>query len=103
MPHYQYLMIGAGMTADAAVHGIREVDPQGSIGLIGTDPHPPYTRPYLSKGLWKDTSLDSVWRGTENQTVQLHLGRTVQMLDLRNKSATDDQGTVYTFDKLLLA
>jgi 3-phenylpropionate/trans-cinnamate dioxygenase ferredoxin reductase component len=103
MPHYKYLMIGAGMTADAAVHGIREVDSQGSIGLIGTDPHPPYTRPYLSKGLWKDKPLESVWRGTESQGVQLHLGRTVQTLDLRNKSVADDQGTVYTYDKLLLA
>ena len=66
MIQYQYLMIGAGMTADAAVHGIREVDALGSIGMIGTDPHPPYTRPYLSKALWKDKPLESVWRGIES-------------------------------------
>lgn len=103
MPNYKYLMIGAGMTADSAVHGIREVDAQGSVGLIGSDPHPPYTRPYLSKGLWKDKPLESVWRGTESQAATLHLGRTVKTLNLHNKSAVDDQGTVYTFDKLLLA
>ena len=61
MPHYPYLIIGGGMTAAAAVHGIREVDPTGAIGLIGLDPHPPYQRPLLSKGLWKGKPLERVW------------------------------------------
>src|SRR5438552_4170024 len=34
MPHYRYLIVGAGMTGDAAVRGIREVDCSGPIGLI---------------------------------------------------------------------
>jgi len=53
MPDYDYLIIGGGMTADAAAHGIHEADPAGSIGIIGADPHPPYDRPPLSKALWK--------------------------------------------------
>ncbi|MGH8601483.1 MAG: hypothetical protein ACREXR_01485, partial [Gammaproteobacteria bacterium] len=53
MPNYTYLIVGGGMTTDAAVHGIREVDPNGSIGLVSTETHPPYNRPPLSKGLWK--------------------------------------------------
>jgi len=35
MKNYKYLIIGAGMTAAAAAHGIREIDQQGSIGMIG--------------------------------------------------------------------
>jgi NADPH-dependent 2,4-dienoyl-CoA reductase/sulfur reductase-like enzyme len=35
--------------------------------------------------------------------VTLHLGRQARTLDPANKRVTDDQGTVYTFDKLLLA
>ena len=31
MLNYKYLIVGGGMTADAAVHGIREVDRNGSI------------------------------------------------------------------------
>ena len=50
MSHYPYLIIGGGMTAAAAVQGIREVDPTGAIGVIGLEPHPPYQRPLLSKG-----------------------------------------------------
>ena len=65
MPDYKYLIVGGGMTADAAVAGIRELDPDGSIGVIGAETDGPYTRPLLSKGLWKDTPLEKVWRGTE--------------------------------------
>ena len=103
MPHYPYLIVGGGMTADAAIGGIREVDPSGSIGLVGADPHPPYDRPPLSKGLWKGKPLESIWRKTDRGGVTLHLDRQVRMLDPPNRRVTDDQGTDYTFDKLLLA
>src|SRR2546426_6624241 len=53
MLQYTYLIVGGGMTADAAVQGIREVDANGTIGLVGAEPHPPYNRPPLSKALWK--------------------------------------------------
>lgn len=101
--HYTYLLIGGGMTADAAVHGIRQLDPDGSIGIISAESHPPYDRPPLSKKLWQGKPLDSIWRGTENQNVELHLKRKAQGIDLRSRQITDDQGTIYTFDKLLLA
>jgi NADPH-dependent 2,4-dienoyl-CoA reductase/sulfur reductase-like enzyme len=103
MPSYKYLIVGGGMTADAAVRGIRQVDQNGAIGLISAEPHRPYNRPPLSKGLWQGTKLESIWRKTDSQGVELHLGRKAQTLDSQNKSVIDDQGTVYTFDKLLLA
>jgi len=53
MKSIRYLIIGGGMTADAAARAIRESDPSGSIGIMSDDPHPPYNRPPLSKGLWK--------------------------------------------------
>jgi NADPH-dependent 2,4-dienoyl-CoA reductase/sulfur reductase-like enzyme len=97
------LIVGGGMTAAAAVGGIREVDPRGSVGLIGAESHPPYDRPPLSKGLWKGKPLESIWREAGGQGVTLHLGRQARTLDPPNKRVTDDQGTVYTFDKLLIA
>lgn len=103
MPHYTYLIVGGGMTADAAIGGIREVDPNESVGLIGSDPHPPYNRPPLSKALWKGKPLDSIWRSTDRRGADLHLGRTVRALDPAGRSVTDDRGTVYTWDRLLLA
>ena len=103
MAHYPYLIIGGGMTADAAVRGIRELDPDRAIGLIGAEADPPYARPPLSKGLWKGEPIASVWRKTSEAGVDLHLGRRAVGLDLRVKKVVDDGGTEYTFDTLLLA
>src|SRR5215210_7584207 len=100
---YTYLIVGGGMAADAAVHGIREVDSNGTIGLISAEPDPPYKRPPLSKKLWRGKALDSIWLGTDQLGVDLHLGRTGRLLDLQHKRVVDDRGTEYDFDKLLLA
>ncbi len=103
MTHYKYLIIGAGMTADAAVQGIRELDPKGSIALIGEDHDPPYDRPPLSKALWKGKPLDSIWRKTEERTAELILGRTVRLIEPQKKQVQDDRRVSYTYEKLLLA
>jgi 3-phenylpropionate/trans-cinnamate dioxygenase ferredoxin reductase component len=100
---YTYLIVGGGMAADAAARGIREVDPHGAIGLIGAEPDPPYKRPPLSKKLWHGKPLGSIWLETESLGVDLHLGHAARVLDLRQKIVVDDRGTVFGFDKLLLA
>jgi len=103
MLEFDYLILGGGMTAAAAVKGIRELDREGSIAIVGTEPHAPYARPPLSKGLWKDAQPDSVWLGVEDSGAKLHLGRRASELDIRNQRVTDDQGTIYSYGKLLLA
>jgi NADPH-dependent 2,4-dienoyl-CoA reductase/sulfur reductase-like enzyme len=103
MAHFKYLIVGGGMTADAATKGIREVDADGSIGLIGAEMDPPYSRPPLSKRLWKGKPLETVWNKTQERGVEMHLGRRVKRLDPQNKRVSDDKGEAYTFDKLLLA
>lgn len=103
MSDYTYLIIGGGMTAHAAARGIREIDPTGSIGLIGAEPVPPYKRPPLSKGLWKGKPLERVWSKTGELGVDLHLGRTASRLDPRARTVVDDRGVAYGYSKLLLA
>ncbi|PYO40015.1 MAG: pyridine nucleotide-disulfide oxidoreductase, partial [Gemmatimonadetes bacterium] len=103
MPDYTYLIVGGGMTADAAAQALHAADPKGSIGVIGAEPHPPYDRPPLSKALWKGEPEDKIWRKTAATGATLHLGRRVSAIDPRGRKATDDQGTVYRFQKLLLA
>jgi 3-phenylpropionate/trans-cinnamate dioxygenase ferredoxin reductase subunit len=100
---YKYLIIGAGMTGDSAVRGIRELDENGKIGLIGKDPNPPYNRPPLSKGLWKGKLLNSIFRQTGQFSVDMHLGSTAQSIDPDERIVRDDQGKEYHYDKLLLA
>lgn len=89
MAQYRYLILGGGMTADAAVRGIRELDADGSIGLIGAEEDPPYARPPLTKALWKGDPLDSVWKKTEEAGVDLHLGRRATGIDLKTKTVTE--------------
>ncbi len=103
MSHYKYLIVGGGMTASAAIQGIRELDQQHPIGLLSSELDPPYNRPPLSKGLWKGDKLDTVWSTFDDQGVELHLGRTAQRLDLLAKEVLDNTGARTTFDKLLLA
>lgn len=104
MAGYRYLIIGGGMTADAAARAIREADPHGSIGIISADSHPPYNRPPLSKGLWKgDDPAKTVWRGTDTIGVDLRLGRRATAINPKQKSVTDDRGNVSSYEKLLLA
>ena len=103
MAHYKYLVIGGGMTGDAAVRGIREVDANGSIAIISAEVDPPYKRPPLSKGLWKGEKLERIWYKTDGLRVDLYLGRTVQAVEPENKRVVDDQGSQHTYDRLLLA
>ncbi len=103
MAHFNYLIVGGGMAADAAVRGIRKNDPHGSIGVFSADSDPPYTRPLLSKGLWKGRPFDKVWRGTDKIEIDLRLRSAIRSLDLANFTAVDQQEGSHTFEKLLLA
>src|SRR5436853_1275041 len=103
MRDYTYVIVGGGMTADAAVEGIRLADPAGPLAVIGAEPHPPYNRPPLSKGLWKGDPEGGIWRQAATTGAELHLGRRVVGIDLQGRSVTDDRGVQYGFKKLLLA
>lgn len=98
-----YLIVGGGMAADAAVRGIRSLDRDTPITLIGDEPHAPYRRPPLSKGLWSGETEDGVWLRTSKQGVDLILGRRVVGIDLAGHSVTDERGVRHRYQKLLLA
>ena len=98
----RYLIVGGGMTGDMAAKGIRDRDPDGRITLVGAEPHPPYKRPPLSKGLWKGAEESTVWRQPA-AGVELRTGRRVVAVDLDARRATDDRGEEYAWEKLLLA
>ncbi|HSX21428.1 MAG TPA: FAD-dependent oxidoreductase [Gaiellaceae bacterium] len=99
----RYLIVGGGMTADAAAKGIREHDSDGSIVLVGAEPDPPYKRPPLTKGLWTGDDEAKIWKGTEERGVDLRLGRSIVSLDLDTRRAKDDAGEEYEYEKVLLA
>jgi NADPH-dependent 2,4-dienoyl-CoA reductase/sulfur reductase-like enzyme len=103
MAHFKYLIVGGGMTADAAVKGIRQTDADGSIGILSDEAHLPYNRPPLSKALWKGEPLDSIWRNTPGRNLTFFRSTRASSLDTQAKTVKDTKGDTYTYDKLLLA
>jgi NADPH-dependent 2,4-dienoyl-CoA reductase/sulfur reductase-like enzyme len=100
----RYLVVGGGLTGDAACRGILDVDPDPeAVMLVSEEFHPPYARPPLSKALWKGTAESTIWRLTANLGIHERLGRRIVRLDLDAHTATDDRGETYVYEKVLLA
>jgi 3-phenylpropionate/trans-cinnamate dioxygenase ferredoxin reductase component len=100
----RYLVVGGGMTGDAACRGILDVDPDpDAVLLLSAESHPPYARPPLTKSLWKGKAESTIWRQTAELGIRERLGRRVVELDLVARTAVDDRGDTYAYEKLLLA
>ncbi len=104
----KYLLIGGGTATARAVEGIREVDADGAITVVTAEPHLPYDRPPLSKGilLGQDEPAsalphDAAWY--REQHVELRLGDPVASIDPDAHSATLVSGEQLDWDRLLLA
>ncbi len=103
MKRYDYVIIGGGMAGDSAIAGIRELDERGSILLISAEPNPPYNRPPLSKGLWKGKPLETIWRKSEFENIEILLDQKIVTVDPEQKSIVSIKGNQYYYEKLLLA
>ena len=103
---YDYVIVGAGMAGDAAAHGIREVDPDGTVLVVGREPTAPVTRPALTKKLWTDPefTFDQVWLPTaEEARVELLLGESVVAVDTAARTVTTDADVTVGYGALLVA
>ncbi|GHH66461.1 NAD(P)/FAD-dependent oxidoreductase [Promicromonospora soli] len=101
------VVIGAGLTGANAVEELRNQGYAGDITLIGAEPHLPYERPPLSKGLLLGTAEpgsvfahDHDWYA--DHQVDLRLGSPVTELDL-GRRRVGVTGTQIAYDRLLLA
>lgn len=103
MQHSKYLIVGGGLTADSACKGIRDIDADGTITVVGDEAYPPYLRPPLSKALWKGKDEKTIWRGTEKYHADLRLGRRILAIDVAQRTARDDHDGEYRYEKLLFA
>ena len=105
---FPYVIIGGGLAGASAVEGIRELDQNKSILLIGEEKHLPYDRPPLSKDLWLGKKKeDEIFLHDEpfyeQNKVTLALGTRAASIEINQKSMTDERGNRYRFEKLLLA
>jgi len=98
-----YLIVGAGMAGAAAAQALREADGKATIAMLGDEPHPPYDRPPLSKGLWKDGKEGDIWRPIDKARATVHTGRRALTIDRTAHRVQDDAGDAWTYRRLLLA
>lgn len=98
----QFLIVGGGQAAQAAVRAIREASETATIRVISDEADPPYRRPPLSKGLWRGQPVDTIWLPLD-AAAELRLRTPISSLDPRRKTVTSAAGEVFGYDKLLLA
>ncbi|MDX2936160.1 NAD(P)/FAD-dependent oxidoreductase [Streptomyces ipomoeae] len=101
------VVVGGSLAGATAVDELRAQGWDGSITLVGDEPHPAYARPPLSKGVLKGTeAADSVPLPTTGEADVL-LGTTATGLDLdaRRVRVTDGNSRGYDlpYDKLVIA
>lgn len=93
------VIIGASYAGLQLASSARELGFEEDILVVGDEPHPPYQRPPLSKGLLTGkATVDQLWlRSPEfyaQKRIELCLGRRVTALDPGARRLTLDDGTV---------
>ncbi len=101
------VIVGAGLAGAAAAEELRNQGHTGPLTLVGAEPHPPYERPPLSKGLQLGTAEpDSVFvhptRWYADHDVDLVTGNPVTGIDLDAGHVTLSDRRL-DYDRLLLA
>jgi NADPH-dependent 2,4-dienoyl-CoA reductase/sulfur reductase-like enzyme len=103
----KFVIVGAGLAGASAAETLRSEGFDGSIDLIGAEPHRPYIRPPLSKEylsgkdeLEKAFVHPEDWYATNN--VNLRTGTTASSVDKVAHTVTLSDGESIHYDKLLL-
>ena len=102
------LIIGAGHAGGTAAALLRQYGHEGHIVLAGEEAAPPYQRPPLSKAWLKgEADLEALLLRPENfyaeHGIELRLGVTATAIDAAAKAVTFADGTVESYDALILA
>ena len=103
----RFVIVGASLAGAMAAETLRSEGFEGTIELIGDEPHLPYERPPLSKGALIGKEEHSVaelhdQQWYDDQRVTLRLGSEVTGIDTDGHTVTLADGTPVSYDKLLL-
>ena len=87
------IIIGAGQAASSCAYKLRALGYDGSITLIGSEAHPPYQRPPLSKKyLLGDLPLERLYLRPETlyheNNITLELGAAVEKINLETQEVS---------------
>ena len=103
----RYVIIGNSAAAVGAVEGIRQIDKQGEITVITSEPHHTYSRPLISYLLLGKTTEEKMkYRAGSFYTdngVTLMAGAVVTEIKAAEKSVVLEDGASVPYDKLLVS
>ncbi|MHA6288524.1 NAD(P)/FAD-dependent oxidoreductase [Maricaulis sp. CAU 1757] len=102
------IILGAGQAGAQCAASLRRFGFEGRIMMIGSEPHPPYQRPPLSKAyLSGDIEDDRLWLQSREtwveQRVDLRLSTTVTRIDRAAKQIRCHDGETHDYTHLVLA
>ncbi|MFB7147138.1 NAD(P)/FAD-dependent oxidoreductase [Agrobacterium deltaense] len=99
------VIIGAGEAGTRAAFGLREAGFAGNVTLVGTEPHPPYERPPLSKPLEGAVRMKPICAdgALEAARISYRQGVSATRIDVKDRLVTLDDGRTLGYDRLLLA
>jgi 3-phenylpropionate/trans-cinnamate dioxygenase ferredoxin reductase component len=103
--HAACVIVGAGQAGSELAFALRQGGAEGSITIVGDEPHQPYQRPPLSKALLSGRLTAHELRvraDTAYQTAQidLRLGKTITRVDRQLGRVFLTDGTSLPYDKL---
>ena len=99
------VIIGAGEAGTRAAFALREAGFAGNVTLVGTEPHPPYERPPLSKPLEGAVRMKPICGdgALEAARISYRQGVSATRIDVKDRLVTLDDGRALGYDRLLLA
>ena len=104
----RYVIVGANLAGGTAAITLREEGFDDEIVLIGTEPHPPYERPPLSKEYLQGVKPfeDALLKPSgfyEEHNIQMRLGRKVVRVVTSERAVELENGGRVGYDRLLVA
>jgi NADPH-dependent 2,4-dienoyl-CoA reductase/sulfur reductase-like enzyme len=99
------VIVGASLAGVSAAKSLRRLGFDGTIRLVGDEPHPPYQRPPLSKqflaGEWDRARI--ALRVPDTLDAEWMLGLRATSLDVARRELALDDGRRLAFDGLVIA
>ncbi|MGQ0607174.1 MAG: NAD(P)/FAD-dependent oxidoreductase [Chloroflexota bacterium] len=102
------LLVGGGVASVRCARTLRRHGFDGSILIVGSEEHPPYNRPPLSKELLRDDLPDELLAAESGswytrRSIELWTGAHVTRLEPDARRVTTSDGRSITFERCLLA
>ncbi|MCM4155958.1 nitrate reductase [Gramella sp. AN32] len=101
------LIVGAGAAAFRFIQNYREHNKSDQLEVFSREPNPFYNRVLLPEYITEELSWEQLQKIKEKELeklkINLHTETFITAIDPEAKTVTDNNGTNYNFDKLILA